>query len=146
MRFACVGRCLMIVWNRADPLSTAVTSSFLCFRFRLGGLVQLRSDELLSDIDAIDLHSGEAQDWEHKFHIVDGDWIWTHGAFGLGECSAMDVLTDLGFHSGFRVETHRPSKRTKRALQRNLSLTSRGHSSQASRRKSQSEVQGNLSR
>ena len=45
--------------------------------------MQLRSDELLSDIDAaIDLHSGEAKDWAQKFHVVDGVWVWTHGAFG----------------------------------------------------------------
>ena len=65
--------------------------------------MQLDSDEFLSDIDAIDLHSDEAQDWEHKFHIVDGDWVWTLGAFGLGECSATAVITDLCFYSGFRV-------------------------------------------
>ena len=41
---------------------------------------------------------------------------------------------------------HRPTKQTKRQVQGNLSLTSRGHTSQASRRKSAMEVQGNLSR
>ena len=40
----------------------------------------------------------------------------------------------------------RPPKRTKREVQGNLSIASQGHSSQASRGKSQSEVQGNLSR
>ena len=55
--------------------------------------MQLERDELLSDIDAaIDLHSGEAQEWEHKFHIVDGVWAWSHGASGLEDCSDIAVL------------------------------------------------------
>ena len=61
------------------------------------GLVQLRRDELLSDIDAaIDLHSGEAKDWAQKFHVVDGVWVldawclWTRRI-----ASDKVVLTDL---------------------------------------------------
>ena len=66
--------------------------------------MHLKSDELLSDIDAaIDLHSGEAQDWEHKFHVVDWGSVWTHGAFGLDHCVDMAVLTDLCFYSGLQV-------------------------------------------
>ena len=66
--------------------------------------MQLESDELMSDIeDAIDLHSGEAQEWEHKFHLVGGSWAWTHGALGLDNSSDVAVLTILCFHSGLRV-------------------------------------------
>ena len=75
-----------------------VPSVFLAFvlglhSYVVGGLVQLERDELLSDIDAaIDLHSGEAQEWKHKFHIVDGVWAWSHGASGLDDCSDIAVL------------------------------------------------------
>ena len=49
----------------------------MLFRFRFGSWTrQLESDELLSDTDAaIDLHSGEAEEWVHKFHIVHGLWL-----------------------------------------------------------------------
>ena len=68
------------------------------------GPEQLKSDDLLSDIDvAIDLNSGEAQKWEHKFHIVDGRWAWTYGALGLDDCSDIAVHTDLCFSCGLRV-------------------------------------------
>ena len=62
--------------------------------------MQLESDELMSDIeDAIDLHSGEAKEREHKFHLVGGSWAWTHGALGLDSSSDVAVLTNLCFCS-----------------------------------------------
>ena len=45
----------------------------------VGGLVQLESDEFMGDINAaMDMHSGEAQEWEHKSHVFDWGWAWTH--------------------------------------------------------------------
>ena len=70
----------------------------------VGGLVQLKSDELGCDIDAaIDLQTGEAQEWEQKFRIVDGSSVWTHGDLQLDDGSDIAVLTDLCFCSGLRV-------------------------------------------
>ena len=63
----------LIIGHTSNPcvlrFRKVVTEHFFRFIFGLQslvveGLVQLRSDELLSDIDAaIDLHSGEAKDW-----------------------------------------------------------------------------------
>ena len=58
----------------------------------------------MRDIDAaIDLHSGEAQEWEHKLNIADGCWAWTHGALGVGDCSDIAVVSILCFLCGLRV-------------------------------------------
>ena len=68
------------------------------------GLVQLASDELMSDIDAaIDLRSGEAQKREHRFHFVDwslGMDAWCHWT---RRQTVIAVLTHICFYGGLRV-------------------------------------------